>query len=273
MTTATFTIDTTHGIVEAPRPDRFIYRNLLDRQRLADHFRRRTQPYVPLAEAIIQGGDAFTLDDSTVTAADAARLARAHGHAVTLFINGYNIVHAQPYFFSRLNVALDETDRKAVAYRGQNYDLSTTEGKERFRGVIKRQLSRLGQEEQRQALVTEVGKLLGLDSITVPPFLRPITLAELRGLVALGVDIQNHGWSHVRVGGLPPDEHAEEIRRGRAWLQQTCGIEADLFAIPNGDGLPFWRQSPHYRAWFLLATGIPLGEVAPGIYNRQTLDL
>lgn len=273
MVSNLFTIDTTHGVVENADPSRFVHRNLLDRNRLEEHFRRRERPYVPLMTAITDGGDAFTLDDSTVTAAEAARLARAYGHAVTIFINGYNIEHAKPYFFSQLNVALDGTPLKEIEYRGKRYDLRSNSTKEKFRTVIKRELSKLGKEEDRQSLTMEIAGRLETSATIVPSYLQPITVAELRQLVALGVDIQNHGWSHVRVGALSPDDHAAEIARGRQWLSENCGIDADLFAIPNGDGLPFWRSSPHFRAWFLLATGVPLGEVAPGVYNRRTLDL
>src|SRR5262245_51689881 len=230
-------VDTTHGAVAAASPALFAHRNLLDLGGLETFLRRRARPYVPLAACLRGEGDAFTLDDSTRAAADAARLARRLGHAVTLFINGWNIQHATPYFFSRLNVALDNASVPLVRFRGAHHDLQGPGGKERFRALVKSRLARLGAEQDRQDLVSEVARRLGVEDLLVPDHLRPLTLAELKQLAAEGVDIQNHGWTHVQAGALPLPAHAADIRAGREWLRMHVGSEADAFAVPNGDGL------------------------------------
>lgn len=306
-------IDTTHGVVPNANPDLFLHLNLLDRHRFIAHLQGREQPYVPLSTCLRGEGDALTIDDSTLAAAEAARLARYYGHAVTLFVNGYNIAEQKCYSFSRLDAALDAAKVESVVYEGREYALRMSTSAERFRAIAKRKLTQLrsepdqqaivgeigrlkydlrmtmpahrfrarikqkliqlGSERDRQRLVTNMGRLLGIDKIIVPPFQRPITRAALMELAAEGVDVQNHGWTHAHVGALPLDEHVADIQRGREWLQATCGAEADLFAAPYGDGLPFWDVSEDYRAWFLLDSNRPLGRLGAGLFNRRTLAL
>lgn len=266
-------IDTTHGIVQNANQALFVHRNLLDSAMFEEHLRGREQPYDPLQSVVKGTGTALTLDDSTRAAADAAKLARRLGHAVTLFINGFHIAEGRPYFFSRLNVVLDTTDMAAVDYDGICWTLSERIGKERFRKVVKKRLAAIGDENQRDEVVTEIAELLGRKDASVPDHLRVITLDELRELVQIGVDIQNHGWTHSRVGAMSATAHAEDIRKGREWLRRTCGIEADLYAVPNGDGLPTDGQFRHCRAWFLLDDSRPYGEVFPGVFGRRTLLL
>ena len=264
-------IDTTHGVVPGTHPELFVHRNLLDTSRFAAYLRGRKPAYVPLSACLRGEGDALTIDDSTAAAADAARLAREHGHAVTLFVNGYNIAEGKCYHFSRLDAALDATEMGSVVYEGSPYGLRIAKATHEFRAHVKRNLLQLGSERQRESHVSDIGRLLGIDEIIVPPFLRPIRSADLIDLAADGVDIQNHGWTHTTVGAAPFDEYAADIRRGRDWLQVTCGAHADLFAVPNGDGLPLWHASRDYRAWFLLDHRRPMGMLAPGLYNRRTL--
>jgi hypothetical protein len=267
----TIIIDTTHGVVPDADPKLHVHRNLLDAGRFAAYLRRRKHAYVPLAACLEGEGDALTIDDATVAGADAARLARAHGHAVTLFINGYNIAEGKCYALSRLNAALDATGVGTLIYDGSTYDLRLARSTRDFRAYVKQKLLQLRSEAERESFVSDIGRLLGIEEIIVPQFLRPIHIADLLELAALGVDIQNHGWTHITVGAVPFDEHAADIRRGREWLHETCGVRADLFAAPNGASLPLWEASGEYRAWLLLDSRRPLGMLAPGLYNRRTL--
>lgn len=266
-------IDATHGVVPAADVTLFTHRNLIDTDRFVTQLRNRRRPYVPLNACLKGEGDALTIDDSTYAAMQAARLAREHGHAVTLFVNGYNIRENKPYYFSRLNAALDGAKVEAVIYEGCEYDLRARAAKQRFRSSVKMRLAQVGTELDRENFVCEIGALLGIDDIVVPLFLQPITSADLMQLGAGGVDIQNHGWTHAPVGALPPEAYAANIQRGREWLHETCNADADLFAAPNGDGLPLWHTSPHYRTWLLHDGARPLGKLAPGLFNRRTLSV
>lgn len=266
-------IDATHGIVVNANDEKFVHRNLLDAEGFAGYLRRRPRPYGPLLSAMMNHGDALTIDDSTVAAAQAARLARHLGHQVTLFVNGYNVVRKEPYFFSRLNSALDNASLQTIFFEGRAWNITDRHGKGHFRQAVKRRLSNIRDEAARDEFVTNIGRLLGQEDISVPPYLQVISEDELRVLKALGVDIQNHGWTHARIGSLSSEAHSEDIRLGREWLRDSCDVEAEYYAVPNGDGLPFWDNSPHYRAWFLLDDSRLSGEISPGVFGRKTLTL
>ena len=266
-------IDAIHGVVAYPSNKKFVDRNLLDTEGFTDYLRKRTRPYCPLASAISGGGDALTLDDSTVAAAEAARLACCLGHAVTLFVNGYNIVMKKPYLLSRLNVLLDNTNLQTVRFEGQVWNISDLGGKQGFRRLVKSRLVRMRTEHARDQFVTAIGRLLYQEDICVPSYLQVITETELRELKSVGVDIQNHGWTHAPAASLTSETHSENIRRGREWLRHACSVEAEYYAVPNGNGLPPCEHSPHYSAWFLLDDRWPPGEIFPGVFSRTNLIL
>ena len=267
------TIFATHGIVGGALPSRFVDRNLLDTQLFINHLRSRREPYVSLSDCLDGKGDALTLDDSTVAAADAARLAQHLGHKVTLFVNGFHVASARPYFFARLNVALDSAVKRRITFKGKKWLVDTTPNKEAFRVAVKGELATIGKEDNRDELVTEVAHLLGISEVTVPHHLKTITEEQLKDLVRLGIDIQNHGWTHTRRGALPAEEHELDIRKGRQWLQEVCATEAHYYAIPNGDGLPFVHDFTNYSAWFLLSDIFRNVKLPARVFNRTTLQL
>jgi hypothetical protein len=262
-------IDTIHGIVQNANSHWFVHRNLLDAARFSTYLKDRGTRYVPLKDALQGTGEALTIDDSIAGAAAAARLARKYGHAVTLFLNGYNIEAGRPYFFSRLNVALDTRTVDKVDFENATYELCNLPSTEKFRRAVKRRLAEMGDEDQRQDFVTGISRLLKASEFNVPPYLAPIDRKEVQQLARLGVDIQNHGWTHTRVGSSPPDGLAKDIRRGREWLKATCDSAGQFFAIPNGDGLPVDKESPDYEEWFLLTGSKPQGRIGPGLVNRR----
>jgi hypothetical protein len=263
-------IDTLHGVRAGVSAELFVDRNLEELSDVSAYLENRV-PYVSLSVCLEGKGDALTVDDSTIASAAAARLARHKGHEVTLFLNGYNIEESVPYFFSRLNAILDATSLNEIAFEGRNFDLRTFAAKQQFRGMVKRRLAVMASEQDRQNYVTRVGQQLQAENAVIPDFLRPISPADVRELVALGVDIQNHGWTHVRPAALSPGECARDIAAGRAWLRDFSPAPADLYAVPNGDCLPPWESSPHYRAWFLLDERWPADNDGPTVFGRRNL--
>lgn len=263
-------IDTLHGVRTGVSAELFVDRNLEELANLSAYLENRV-PYVSLSACLNGEGDALTVDDSTLASAAAARLARYKGHEVTLFLNGYNIEESVPYFFSRLNAILDATPLDEIAFEGRRLDLRTFDAKQEFRRIVKRRLAAMASERDRQNYVTRLGQQLQAENAVVPDFLRPISRADIRELVALGVDVQNHGWTHVRPAALSPDECARDIAAGRAWLRDFSPEPADLYAVPNGDCLPPWESSPHYRAWFLLDERFPADKDGPTVFGRRSL--
>jgi hypothetical protein len=263
------TIDAVHGVVYSASRDLFNHRNLLDIETFSTYLANRP-PYGPLATSIVNGNDALTLDDSTFAAAEAALIARKLEHCVTLFVNGYNISSGMPYSFSRLNAALDDACRVCIEYEGKHFDLQTTTGKQVFRKAVKSKLLMISEEDGRQDFITTIGQLLGVRDIVIPPYLLPITERDLNHLMSKGVDIQNHGWMHAGIAALTPASLSDNIHLGQKWLQSR-GTTADMYAIPNGDGLPSVNSPKLWKAWFLLDDSLPIGEVRPGVFNRRTL--
>ncbi len=263
-------IDALHGVRVGVSREMFVDRNLEELAGLSKYLDTRV-PYVSLSACLEGKGDALTVDDSTIASAAAARLARQKGHEVTLFLNGYNIEESLPYFFSRLNAILDATPLHEVNFEGQRLELRSFAAKQRFRLAIKRRLCRMALERDRQNYVTRVGEQLRAESATIPDFLGPISPADVRELVALGVDIQNHGWTHGSPAALSVDECARDIEAGRAWLRDYSSAPADLYAVPFGDCLPPWESSPHYRAWFLLDDRWPADNDGPTVFGRRNL--
>ena len=75
-----------HGIAPVVDRERFLHRNLLPAAAL-EAYLAGAAPFVTIAEALAGRGNALTIDDATRAGADAALMARAAGHEVTLFVN------------------------------------------------------------------------------------------------------------------------------------------------------------------------------------------
>jgi hypothetical protein len=265
-------MDAIHGIVESPDALRFVHRNLLDATDFAGYLRQRP-PYVSLERSLLGEGDSLSIDDSTVAAADAARLVRRLGHDVTIFLNGWNIVEGTPYCFSGFNAVLDETRVNQVTSEGTLHDLRTARGKQSFRRSVKLQWMAIASESDREELIAGIGRMLGIDSIVVPPHLSPLTPEQVRELIDIGVDVQNHGWIHVRMSAISADAQAENILLGREWLRSEYGVESSFVATPYGGDIPPWNTSPHYKAWFLLDSTLTIEQHPADVFSRATLEL
>ena len=261
-----------HGIVDCVDPRLFIYRNIISASSFERHL-LSGPPYVSLSAAMAGQGTALTVDDSTKAAVDAARMARRLGSEVTIFVNGSNIESCQPYHFSVLNAVLDQTAVTSVWIGNRHFALGGNRAKEIFRKDVKKALGAIADETERLQFVYELGRMLDVNAPAVPDFLNPVSPAELNELLEEGGDIQNHGWMHSRVESLPPESYAENIKSGREWIQHTYKKDAEFFAVPYGDGLPPWDDSPHYSAWFLLRDPPAGSQPRRGVFERTNLSL
>jgi peptidoglycan/xylan/chitin deacetylase (PgdA/CDA1 family) len=263
-----------HGVAANLQPGRrFVHRNLLDWYEFEyamRHRKERGENFVPLREAMADSiKEALTVDDSTVAAANAARLARKHGQPVTLFVNGQNIVERLPYWFTRINASLDAAPERRVAYGKTTFDLRRVQDKARLRGLVKREAVHAPSEGRRQAILVELESLLGVHDIVLPRYLEIITIEELRELAAIGVDVQNHGWTHTHAAVLSPGEHADSIARGRAFVREHSGCDGEFYAPPYGNAPS--GKPPHCEACFLAKSGTHRPE--EGLYDRTPLVL
>ena len=261
-----------HGAVPAADPGRLEHRFISDAG-LLSRFLAKSPRFVSLRDALEGGGSALTVDDATHAAAEACRIARSHGHPVTLFINPGQVESGQPYWFVQLKVLLDGLPGNPCEFESRSFQTATFRDRLRLRHAIKTRLCTIKTEEERSSRVAGLATQWGQAPIEVPRSGATISLDDVRELLALGVDIQNHGWSHAPHASLTAAESAEEVQRGRDWLRDRLGIDAPYFAVPFGDVLPDPPAAALCTTWLTLDGGLPPGWVAPGVFNREDLTL
>jgi hypothetical protein len=261
-----------HSTASGWQPDSFIYRNVVPAEALERFLATRSQPFVDLEQALVSG-DGLTVDDGTRGGAAVCRLARRHGHAVTFFINPFNVATSRLYFFAPLNVALDMTTHTTFEFEGRAFPLTSWRSKRVFRTAFKKSLLRTGDDESMQRGVATICGLLGIPAPPVPDHLQSLSRAELLELRDLGVRIENHGWTHIDIAHATPSAITEHLERGRSWLRDECGIDSFLYATPFGESdlPPSHVTAVRYR--FLAAAQRPQGQVRERCWNRRDLDL
>lgn len=261
-----------HGVAAAVDPHRFAYRNLIECDALG-RFLGSRPPLVSLANALAGHGDALTIDDATRAGADAALLVRERGQPVTLFVNPGQVESGAPYSFVALNAVLDDLDGVPRTLGGQSFPVSSISDRQALRRAVKDALGDVRDEPGRLAYVLERAKEWMLAPPTIPGHFQTLRRDDLRSLHAAGVDLQNHGWSHVSHASLSAADSLQEVRAGREWLKHELGIEAPCFAVPFGDVLPRDGAEAACDVWFTSTITMPYG-TDPGslVFNREELD-
>ena len=263
-----------HGIGHRPDSDSFLDRNLLDRAWFLGDLDRQPNRFVKLDEALAGKGDALTIDDGVYACFDAAMVARECGHEVTLFVNPGNIENQTPYWFSLLNLGLDRTTRSEISWNGSRYLLRGTEAKQSFRNLVKVEICRMNQETEGMDYLDGVLTELGVVTRELPHALQPLSRDDLKSLATAGVQIENHGWSHCRASDMGAARMAEDIRLGRAWLEQALGIQSRMFAAPFGDSPPPAELPADLcDIWFMADYRLQPGPISPGVFNRKYLGV
>jgi len=247
---------------------------LLEKAMFLDHLKNRKKPYIDLVSALAGEGDALTIDDATQAACDAATLARQHGHQVTLFINPWNVIHGQAYYFAQLSTVLDKTKIRATVFCDRQFDLESFRGKRILRERVKQQLLTIAAENERRALVRNLACALQVGDLSDGETLRVVSAEALVSLKGLGVHIANHGWTHAPFRALQPETAKTEVVQGREWIAGNLSCDAKAFAVPFGHDLPPFQVSQEtYDVWFLNDELLYHGFVGPNIFNRTTLRL
>jgi len=261
-----------HGAVPDAAPTLLEHRFVSD-SGLLSRFLAQSPRFVSLRDALDDKGAALTVDDATHASAEACRIARSHGHPVTLFINPGQVESGQPYWFVQLKVLLDGLPGNPCEFENRSFPTATFRDRLRLRQVIKTRLCTIKTEAERSARVVALARQWQQAPIEVPRSGSTLSLEDVRELVAAGVDIQNHGWSHAPHASLSPAESAEEVRRGRDWLRSHLGIDAQYFAVPFGDVLPGPPAAAWCTTWLTLNGKLPPGRVSPQVFNREDLTM
>lgn len=273
MRSQDFKIWASHGIVRNLKSTHFLHRNLLDFDAVSEFLSKLGTKFVSLEAALAGEGSALTIDDSTFAAADLARLAIEHGHKATLFVSGRNTADKLPYIFHNLNAILDSIEIAHVFIGEKALDIDNYEVKSMIRRLLKSRFSPLRTYEEQAAVITDFAFQAGVTEIVLPDYLGPLSSSDLKELVDLGVNIENHGWDHVDMSGWSPTDVTEQIEKGQRYLQGSIGVNTSHFAVPFGEVTPTVDSWIGPGVWFLASGHANPGWVSNGLYNRPTLKI
>jgi len=254
-----------HGITDNFSPDKFCHKFLLDRKSFESYIKCKQEKYVTIEKALAGKGEAFTIDDATVASYDAAKLLRNYGHEVTWFINPFYIENRIDYWFLKLNVLLDISSHKKVILKNKEYLLSTKQEKLHFRNEFKIAIAGLPTEEERQKILAKIFDI-NLEDIVLPNYLKTVTKSDILELHQLGVNIQNHGWTHRQLKNADEIDIQKEILLGKEWFSKNFQYETNFYAVPFGSCFP--SDSLQNIAYWLLLEG----SIAPGPHNSKVFN-
>jgi len=224
----------THGIIASYRSERISHALCLPASRAQLHLQLRRKKYVPLAQAIAGGGDALTVDDATYAGLEMALLARRYGHAVSWFVNGSHVENRNEYFPFQISAMLDDTRATECGFDGQTWSLKTTADRRTLRAIIKHRYMQMRSLGEITQLIDKLADSVRCDSKDAESSLRTVGTAHLAQAVLAGVDLQNHGWSHLNPQVLSEEERAAEVMRNDEYLSQFRRTVTQVCAPPFG---------------------------------------
>jgi hypothetical protein len=224
----------THGAVDRWNAERISHGLMLSESVLTRHLRQRTSKYVPLTEALAGNGDALTIDDATYAGLTAALLARKYGHAVSWFVNGMNVEQQLPYFPFQLSWMLDQTHQTGCFFDRQHWDLTRKDDRRALRLRLKQNYMRMGSCEEIDELVEAFSACVGVASSTLDEALATVTSNELALAADAGVELRNHGWTHVNPQILSKRALTADVRRNETYLASFGRQDVRIFAPPFG---------------------------------------
>ena len=262
----------THGVVHNWKRERISHGLMLSASVFVLHMRQRTTKYVPLSEALEGKGDALTVDDASYAGLQAVLLARQYGHAVSWFVNGLNVERGLPYFPFQLSWMLDETQKSNCCFDGQHWQLTDENERRALRLRLKHSYLRMRSYEEISALVEMISSSVGVEPSTLEKSLCPVTSQELAVAVAAGVELQNHGWTHLNPQTFSARLLVADIRLNNAYLSCFQKAHLRIYAPPFGRQVAPLASS--VARYVLLADRRFFSDPQNGsVVNRLDLDL
>jgi hypothetical protein len=216
----------------------------------------------------------LTVDDSTRSGAEACLIARELGHEVLFFINPEPVVSGVPYFFSLFDTFVDARRFDVIeAEDGQRIHIGSRAEIRDWWWSLRSKLMVLDADQALFA-VRRIGMSLGCADVELPDHLKPLTCSELAQLRDAGVQIENHGWTHVDLAGMTREKFRDHFERARRWLQDELNIPAEWYASPFGRTvMPREWLALLDRPYFLADSRQPCGApLAPGAINRHDIS-
>ncbi|WP_243405314.1 polysaccharide deacetylase family protein [Solimicrobium silvestre] len=120
--------------------------------------------------------------------------------------------------------------------------------------------------------VRELAREFDAPDLNISHHAQTMSIDELREISSLGVEIANHGWSHLEISHLNHEQVAAHILDGQKWIQQEIGLPAEHYAVPFGTSFVSDAAQVLVRGITMLAnSSLPQGELRPGQWNRFEL--
>lgn len=224
----------THGAISSYSSERMSHALCLPTSRAALCLQLRRKKFVSVAEAFVGMGDALTIDDATYAGLELALLARRYGHAVSWFVNGSHVENRIEYFPFQISSMLDNTRDGKYRFDGETWSLETAIDRRAFRKHIKCLYMRMKKQDEVTDLLERLADSLHTHAKSPERPLRTVGKADLARAVLAGVDLQNHGWSHLNPQTLSEEERAREVKQNDEYLAQFRRDIRPLFAPAFG---------------------------------------
>ena len=230
------------------RPKLFMHRSTFE-QRLALLARYRF-PVLPLEEALRRLAEGSLPRNATVITIDdgfhslyalAVPALHAHGFPATAYVSTYYVEHQAPIYRLAVQYLFWKSKLATATFRGHDWiadgavNLRDPQTSARAMWEIIRYGEERSSEPGRGRITAELAQALAVDLswIMQSRALSLMTPAELRGLPALGVDVQLHTHRHR----LAVDDEAavrDEIQTNREVLARAVGARANHLCYPSG---------------------------------------
>ena len=265
------TVFVAHGVT-AERQG-LAFRNCIGIDTAVAFLRECKTPLVRLEHLNATGGDALTVDDSTMAGAQFCRLARSLGHEVTFFINPSNVELSMPHWFVVLDSALDASARSETVFGGRQFSLRGRRDRKTFRSAVKTAIRQCGTDDEVEEVLREALSGLDVRDPQISAELLPPSVNELRDLLRCGVVIESHGWSHLEVRTLTDDAFRRHIAYSRQWLSAVLGVESTAYAVPFGESVVASHLRENMAIYVLADSNMPAGCAGDSLLNRVEIPL
>lgn len=227
-------------------------------------------PFVGLDDALLDLGNAISIDDSTFGAYESALALRQADIPVTMFINMYNIIYKKDYFFHQLNSLLSKH------FAIENIDDFIDQNS--IRNQFKQKLLLCKTESDIEYELRElcVSKNLEFDEIlsSIVSHARIISLENCRELIGEGVRLGNHFYQHINPFLLNKEEYENSVTLNAYLLKQYFDVEIKDCAIPFGKMSGLRKDLLGFAGynWYLSDKAQHFGLLEKNVFNRISID-
>jgi hypothetical protein len=121
-----------------------------------------------------------------------------------------------------------------------------------------------------EGLVETVADCLAVPLSNIERPLSTVTVSELWEAIAVGVDIQSHGWSHINPCMLSEGERLADVQRNEDYLSQLRTVDTSIFVPPFGQQVSF--PSKKFELMLLADRNVPPNYKRGDTANRQRFE-